>query len=86
MPKAPRKATSGTPFPFVRQFTAPPFFVDIDDAKRKSQLLLDAVQHAAPVNQATPVKRKVGKKSPPKRQAAPAKKGGAGKGKPAKKR
>lgn len=86
MPKASRKESSGTPFPFVRQFTAPPFFVDIDDAKRKSQLLLDAVQHAAPVDQATPVKRNVVKKTPPKRKAAPAQKGGTGKGKAGKKR
>ena len=71
MPKAPSKAVSSTPFPFVRQFTAPPFFVDIDDAKRKSQLLLDAVQHAAPANKNTPAKRKAVKK---KRTAAPAKK------------
>jgi hypothetical protein len=84
MPKAPRQETSSTPFPFVRQFTAPPFFVDIDDAKRKSQLLLDAVQHAAPVEQKTPAKRKSVKQ--PKRPAAPAKKSGAGKGSPAKKR
>ena len=86
MPKPPRKETSPAPFPFVRQFTAPPFFMDIDDAKRKSQLLLDAVQHAAPVDQATPVKRKVVKQSPPQRKAAPTRKGGAGKGKPAKQR
>lgn len=85
MLKVPRKETSGTPFPFVRQFTAPPFFVDIDDAKRKSQLLLDAVQHAAPVDHAVPPKRKVVKK-PKRKTSVPAKKRGAGKGKSGKKR
>ena len=72
MPKAPSKAISSTPFPFVRQFTAPPFFVDIDDAKRKSQLLLDAVQHAGPVERQSPKKVATKKKS----AAAPAKKRG----------
>ena len=71
MPKAPSKTVSSTPFPFVRQFTAPPFFVDIDDAKRKSQLLLDAVQHAGPANKNAPAKRQAVKK---KRAATPAKK------------
>jgi hypothetical protein len=84
MPKAPRQATSATPFPFVRQFTAPPFFVDIEDAKRKSQLLLDAVQHAEPVEQKAPVKRKV--RRPAKTKRAPAKKSGDGKGRTTKKR
>jgi len=44
MPKATRKGTTSTPFPFARQFTAPPFFVGIEDAKLKSKLLLDVVQ------------------------------------------
>jgi len=62
MPKVPRKAASSEPFPFVRQFTAPPFFVDLDDAKRKSQLLLDAVQHAEPHPAKPPANRKAVKK------------------------
>ena len=83
MPKAPSKAVSSAPFPFVRQFTAPPFFVDIDDAKRKSQLLLDAMQHTGPANRNAPVKRQAVKK---KAAAAPAKKRGIKKTKAGKKR
>jgi hypothetical protein len=44
MSKATRKGITSTPFPFPRQFTAPPFFVGIEDARLKSKLLLDAVQ------------------------------------------
>ena len=32
------------PFPFARQFTAPPFFMGLEDAQLKGKLLLDAVQ------------------------------------------
>ena len=79
MPKAPRQETSSSPFPFVRQFTAPPFFVGIEDATLKSKLLLDAVQHAEPVDPKVPAKkRKAVKKT--KRKAAPAKKRAKGKG------
>jgi len=77
MPKAPRKEVSTAPFPFVRQFTAPPFFVDIDDAKLKSKLLLEAVQQSSPHEAKAPVKRKIVKK---RKAKTPAKKGpGAGK-------
>ena len=85
MPKAPRQETSSSPFPFVRQFTAPPFFVGIEDATLKSKLLLDAVQHTGPVDQKAPAKkRKPVKKKKPK--VVPAKKRAAGKGKSVKKR
>ena len=44
MPKATKQgATSSTPFQFARQFTAPPFFMGLEDAKLKSRLLLNAV-------------------------------------------
>ena len=64
MPKAPHQESSSSPFPFVRQFTAPPFFVGIEDVTRKSKLLLDAVQHTGPIDQKTPAtKRKPAKKA-----------------------
>lgn len=78
MPKAPRKETSPSPFPFVRQFTAPPFFVGIEDATLKSKLLLDAVQHSSPVNPKPLAKKKT--------KAVQTRKKTAGKGKPGKKR
>ena len=79
MPKAPLKEVSSSPFPFVRPFTAPPFFVGIEDAKFKSQLLLDAVQHAGPVDQKAPAKKRKAVKKPEKK-ASPAKKQAKGKG------
>jgi hypothetical protein len=42
MPKA-IKPSSSTPFHFARQFTAPPFFVGLEDAKLKGRLLLSAM-------------------------------------------
>lgn len=85
MPKASRPETSSSPFPFVRQFTAPPFFVGIEDATLKSKLLLDAVQHAGPVDPkaVSPKKRKTAGK---KTKAALAKRRTARKGKSGKKR
>ena len=62
MLKAPRKEISPAPFPFVRQFTSPPFFVGLEDAKLQSQLLLDAVQHAGVNAKKAPAKRKAVKK------------------------
>jgi len=56
--KASLKETSSSPFPFVRPFTAPPFFVGIEDVTRQSKMLLDAVQHAAPVDQRAPTKKR----------------------------
>ena len=47
MPKANRKEINPTPFPFPRQFTAPPFFTGLEDAKLRSQLLLAAVNSHA---------------------------------------
>jgi hypothetical protein len=44
MPKATKQGTSSTPFQFARQFTAPPFFLGLEDAKLKSRLLLNAVE------------------------------------------
>ncbi len=70
MAKAPRKETSSAPFPFVRQFTAPPFFVDIEDAKLKGQLLLEAVQHVGPPAKKAPAKRKIVKAAKNKNGAA----------------
>ncbi|HEY4246514.1 MAG TPA: hypothetical protein VGM64_06625 [Lacunisphaera sp.] len=64
MPKATRKGTTSTPFPFARQFTAPPFFVGLEDAKLKGKLLLEAVQRT----------RKTAVAPPAKKQVAPARK------------
>ena len=68
MPKATRKDTSSTPFQFARQFTAPPFFVGLEDARLKSQLLLGVVRSSATTPAVVPtakkksVKKKVAKK------------------------
>jgi len=43
MPKANKQESDSTPFQFARQFTAPPFFVGLEDAKMKSRLLLTAM-------------------------------------------
>lgn len=43
MPKATKQSSSSTPFQFARQFTAPPFFLGLEDAKLKSRLLLTAM-------------------------------------------
>ena len=78
MPKAPSKKISSAPFPFIRQFTAPPFSAGLEDAKFQSQLLLDAVQHTGTVVRKVATKRPAGKK--PKRKVTPVKKRlGAGK-------
>jgi len=76
MPKVPSTKVSSAPFPFVRQFTTPPFFVGLEDAKLKGQLLVDAVQHAGKVGKKAPAKRTAGKKSKRKgagKRAAPRK-------------
>ena len=44
MPKAFRKDLSSAPFSLARQFTAPPFFMGLEDARLKGQLLLGAVK------------------------------------------
>jgi len=64
MPKAIRKDTSSTPFQFARQFTAPPFFMGLEDAKLKSQLLLDAVKKSGKeTTQVSSTKKRVKKKA-----------------------
>ena len=64
MPKANRKDTSSTPFQFARQFTAPPFFVGLEDARLKSQLLLGVVRTSGKTALAIPVEKKLaGKKA-----------------------
>ena len=74
MPEAPRKQISSAPFPFVRQFTTPPFFVGKEDARFRSQLLLDAVQQTGTKTKKAPAGRKAVKKG--KRKVTPAKKSG----------
>ncbi|MEO6994154.1 MAG: hypothetical protein ABI273_11015 [Lacunisphaera sp.] len=59
MPKANRKGTSSTPFPFARQFTAPPFFMGLEDAKLKGKLLLDEVQRPRTTPDASPTKKRI---------------------------
>jgi hypothetical protein len=81
MPKAPRKTISAAPFPFVRQFTAPPFSVGLEDARLRGQLLLDAVKHSGAKEKPAPVRRKAAGKG--KRKAAPAKKRGVAGKRPA---
>jgi hypothetical protein len=66
MPKANRKDTSSTPFQFARQFTAPPFFVGLEDARLKSQLLLGVVRSAGTASAVAPS----AKKKPVKKAAA----------------
>ena len=74
MPKASRKETRTTSFPFVRQFTTPPFFVGKEDARFRSQLLLDAVEQAGSKAKQAPAGRKAVRKG--KRKIMPAKKSG----------
>jgi len=70
MPKATRQAsTSSTPFQFARQFTAPPFFVGMEDAKLKSRLLLNAVAASRKAAVKPDVKKSVAKKSSAKAKA-----------------
>lgn len=71
MPKATKQgATSSTPFQFARQFTAPPFFLGLEDAKLKSRLLLNAVKGSRKA--AVPVKTNA-KKAAAKKPATKAK-------------
>ena len=63
MPKAIHKETSSTPFPFSRQFTAPPFFTGLEDAKLRSQLLLAAVNKSVKVTAETKPKKSAAKKA-----------------------
>jgi hypothetical protein len=72
MPKAPSKKISSAPFPFIRQFTAPPFSAGLEDAKFQSQLLLGAVQHTGTEGRKVAAKRPTGKK--PKLKVTPVKK------------
>jgi hypothetical protein len=72
MPKAARKDTSSTPFQFARQFTAPPFFVGLEDARLKSQLLLGVVRSSG----TAPAVALTAKKKPAKKKAAKKKTGG----------
>ena len=74
MAKVPSKKINTAPFPFVRQFTTPPFFVGLEDAKLKGQLLVDAVQHAGKIGKKVEAKRSTANKT--KRKVAPAKKRG----------
>lgn len=70
MPKATKQgSTSSTPFQFARQFTAPPFFVGLEDAKLKSRLLLNAVAGSRKAAVKPGVKKSAAKKSPAKAKA-----------------
>jgi hypothetical protein len=82
MPKPPRQEISASAFPFVRQFTAPPFFMGLEDAKLRGELLVEAVKQAGkgamkqkkektlrPKSRKTPIK----KTAVPKKRAALAK-------------
>jgi len=46
MSKSSRKEISASAFPFVRQFTAPPFFMGLEDAKLRGELLVAAVKQS----------------------------------------
>jgi len=70
MPPAPHKEVSAAPFPFVRQFTAPPFSMGIEDAKLRGQLFLAALKKSG--KKTAPAKSKAAKKRPAKK--VPAKK------------
>ena len=74
MAKSSRKEISSSAFPFVRQFTAPPFFMGLEDAKLRAQLLVDAVTHsrarvAEAQSESLPVKKAVAKKKAVKSKA-----------------
>jgi len=63
MPKAAKRQSSSTPFQFARQFTAPPFFVGMEDAKLKSRLMLSAVEGSRKAT-LKPKAKKVARKKP----------------------
>ena len=76
MAKSSGKEISSSAFPFVRQFTAPPFFMGLEDAKLRAQLLVDAVTHSrarvaeAQSESPLPVKKAVARKKTVKSKAA----------------
>ena len=76
MPKPTRQETSLPAFPFVRQFTAPPFFVGLEDAKLQGELLVDAVKQAAHRVEKAAAKKKRSVKKRPVKQTAVKKKTG----------
>ncbi len=69
MPKLTNKGTSSTPFQFARQFTAPPFFVGLEDAKLKSRLLLNAVEGSRKTTAKPKARKAVTKKQVAKAKA-----------------
>jgi len=66
-----RKPTRSTAFPFIRQFTAPPFFMGLEDVKLRSELLLATMKKSAA---ATAIKSESSPKKVAKAKAVRAKK------------